>query len=100
MGFFVCEMKGRFYFVMKKILIVSVTAGHNLILPKRIGELFEIKTEIISLEDFELPFFGADFVTLPSGHLLALDLQPAIKYDKLYNKDIETFLIIKEDYQL
>ena len=42
---------------MKKILIVSVTAGQNLILAKRIGELFEIKTEIISLEDFELPLY-------------------------------------------
>ncbi|WP_320676043.1 phycoerythrobilin:ferredoxin oxidoreductase [Prochlorococcus sp. MIT 1300] len=28
---------------------------------------------------FNLPFFGADFVTLPSGHLLALDLQPALR---------------------
>ena len=42
---------------MKKILIVSVTSGQNLILAKRIGELFEIKTEIISLEDFELPLY-------------------------------------------
>ena len=42
---------------MKKILIVSVTAGHNLILAKRIGELFDIKTEIISLEDFQLPLY-------------------------------------------
>ena len=42
---------------MKKILIVSVTAGQNLVLAKRIRELFEIKTEIISLEDFELPLY-------------------------------------------
>ena len=42
---------------MKKILIVSVTAGQNLILAKRIGKLFDIKTEIISLEDFELPLY-------------------------------------------
>ncbi len=32
---------------------------------------------------YELPFFGADLVTLPSGHLLALDLQPAICEDKI-----------------
>lgn len=25
---------------------------------------------------YDLPFFGADFVTLPGGHLIALDLQP------------------------
>ena len=30
---------------------------------------------------FDLPFFGGDLVTLPSGHLLALDLQPADKDD-------------------
>ena len=32
-------------------------------------------------ENFDLPFFGADFVTLGSGHLLALDLQPVLKED-------------------
>jgi NAD(P)H-dependent FMN reductase len=42
---------------MKKILIVSVTAGNNLILAKRIAELFEVKTEIISLEDYQLPLY-------------------------------------------
>ena len=30
---------------------------------------------------FDLPFFGADLVTLPNGHLLALDLQPVDKTD-------------------
>ena len=42
---------------MKKILIVSVTAGNNLILAKRINELFEVKTEIIILEDYQLPLY-------------------------------------------
>ena len=42
---------------MKKILIVSVTAGNNLILAKRINELFELKTEIIILEDYQLPLY-------------------------------------------
>ena len=40
---------------MKKILIVSVTAGNNLILAKRIGELFDLETEVITLEDYQLP---------------------------------------------
>ena len=31
---------------------------------------------------YELPFFGADLVTLPGGHLLALDLQPVLKEDE------------------
>ena len=42
---------------MKKILIVSVTSGNNLILAKRIRELFEIKTEIITLEEYQLPLY-------------------------------------------
>ncbi len=33
---------------------------------------------------YELPFFGADLVTLPSGHLLALDLQPVLKSDQFH----------------
>ena len=37
---------------------------------------------------YDMPFFGADFVTLPNYHLLALDLQPALKYDALHTKDI------------
>lgn len=31
---------------------------------------------------YELPFFGADLVTLPGGHLIAIDLQPVIKADE------------------
>ena len=42
---------------MKKILIVSVTSGNNLILAKRIKELFQIKTEIITLEEYQLPLY-------------------------------------------
>ena len=30
---------------------------------------------------FNAPFFGADFVTLPNGHLIAIDLQPVLKSD-------------------
>jgi len=37
---------------------------------------------------YDLPFFGADFVTLPSGHLLALDLQPVLKKDKLHTEEV------------
>ncbi len=39
---------------------------------------------ISPLSRYDLPFFGADFVTLPSGHLLALDFQPALKNDNLH----------------
>ena len=38
--------------------------------------------------NYELPFFGADFVTLPTGHLLALDLQPVLNKDKLHTEAV------------
>ena len=37
---------------------------------------------------FELPFFGADFVTLPTGYLLALDLQPILRDDSLHTEHV------------
>ncbi|WP_288917117.1 phycoerythrobilin:ferredoxin oxidoreductase [uncultured Synechococcus sp.] len=43
--------------------------------------------------EFELPFFGADLVTLPNGHLLALDLQPALKNDAIHTQAVWEKLI-------
>lgn len=43
--------------------------------------------------DFDLPFFGADLVTLPSGHLLALDLQPVLKEDPAHTRHVWDRLI-------
>ena len=37
---------------------------------------------------FDLPFFGADLVTLPNGHLLALDLQPVDKTDARHTEPV------------
>ncbi|HJN36394.1 MAG: phycoerythrobilin:ferredoxin oxidoreductase [Prochlorococcus sp.] len=37
---------------------------------------------------YDLPFFGADLVTLHSGHLLALDLQPALKEDSAHTQQV------------
>ena len=48
---------------------------------------------VIPSYGYDLPFFGADLVTLPSGHLLALDLQPALKTDKLHTERIWDRLI-------
>ncbi len=42
---------------------------------------------------YDLPFFGADFVTLPAGHLLALDLQPALKNDLTHTENVWKRLI-------
>ena len=46
------------------------------------GEITSVMNLVISpFNNYDLPFFGADFVTLPNGHLIALDLQPALKND-------------------
>ena len=51
------------------------------------GEITSVMNLVISpLNNYDLPFFGADFVTLPNGHLIALDLQPALKDDELHNQ--------------
>ena len=42
---------------------------------------------------FDLPFFGADLVTLPNGHLLALDLQPVDKTDPDHTQSVWEQLI-------
>ena len=51
------------------------------------GEITSVMNLVISpFNNYDLPFFGADFVTLPKGHLIALDLQPALKDDMIHNK--------------
>ncbi len=51
------------------------------------GENTSVMNLVISpLNNYDLPFFGADFVTLPNGHLIALDLQPALKDDMIHTK--------------
>lgn len=36
--------------------------------------------------NYDLPFFGADLVTLPGGHLIALDMQPLFRDDLAYQQ--------------
>lgn len=36
--------------------------------------------------EYDLPFFGADLVTLPGGHLIALDMQPLFRDDPGYQE--------------
>ena len=47
--------------------------------------------------NYELPFFGADLVTLPAGHLLAIDLQPVLKADEMHTVDVWERLIPLHD---
>ena len=53
------------------------------------GEITSVMNLVISpFNNYDLPFFGADFVTLPSGHLIALDLQPALKNDDIHTQNV------------
>ncbi|MFB2978899.1 phycoerythrobilin:ferredoxin oxidoreductase [Microseira sp. BLCC-F43] len=50
--------------------------------------------------NYDLPFFGADLVTLPGGHLIALDMQPLFRDDPDYQAKYTTpILPIFQAYQ-
>ena len=50
--------------------------------------------------NYDLPFFGADLVTLPGGHLIALDMQPLFRNDPAYQaKYTQPILPIFEAHQ-
>ncbi len=53
------------------------------------GEITSVMNLVITpFHNYDLPFFGADFVTLPNGHLIALDLQPALKDDIIHTQNV------------
>ena len=50
--------------------------------------------------DYDLPFLGADLVTLPGGHLIALDMQPLFRDNAEYQaKYTQPILPIFESFQ-
>lgn len=50
--------------------------------------------------NYDLPFFGADLVTLPGGHLIALDMQPLFRDSPEYQaKYTQPILPIFQSYQ-
>jgi phycoerythrobilin:ferredoxin oxidoreductase len=49
--------------------------------------------------NYDLPFFGADLVTLPGGHLIALDMQPLFHDATYQQKYSEPMLPIFQSYQ-
>ncbi len=91
------EKKTNYRFKKNIIDIKTMTWGCKTLKLKNIraacvdaGEIASVINLVLQpSENFDLPFFGADFVTLPSGHLLALDLQPVLKNDM---KHTEQFL--------
>lgn len=49
--------------------------------------------------NYDLPFFGADLVTLPGGHLIALDMQPLFQDEAYQAKYTAPILPIFHNYQ-
>ena len=56
------------------------------------GKSLQVLNFVIFPEpNYDLPFFGGDLVTLPGGHLIAIDMQPLFqdaKYQEKYTKPI------------
>ena len=48
---------------------------------------------------YDLPFFGADLVTLPGGHLIALDMQPLFHENAYLQKYPEPILPLFKSHQ-
>ncbi len=48
---------------------------------------------------YDLPFFGADLVTLPGGHLIALDMQPLFHDESYQQQYSDPILPIFQSYQ-
>jgi phycoerythrobilin:ferredoxin oxidoreductase len=50
--------------------------------------------------NYDLPFFGADLVTLPGGHLIAIDMQPLFREEPAYQaKYAQPILPLLAKYQ-
>jgi NAD(P)H-dependent FMN reductase len=58
--------------MIKKIVIISVTSRNNLILAKKIALLFNLKNEIITLEDYNLPLYDGKVVLKDSSKINSL----------------------------
>jgi phycoerythrobilin:ferredoxin oxidoreductase len=64
------------------------------------GALQVLNFVIFPKLNYDLPFFGADLVTLPGGHLIAIDMQPLFRDDPNYQARYSTPVMpIFERYQ-
>ena len=52
---------------------------------------------IIPKSQYNVPFLGIDFVSLPNYHLIVLDFQPSLSIDKQFDKDLLKELITMKD---
>ena len=54
---------------------------------------------IIPKSQYNIPFLGVDFVTLPNYHLIVLDFQPSLHISKQFDKDLlEELLMLKDEF--
>jgi phycoerythrobilin:ferredoxin oxidoreductase len=64
------------------------------------GESLQVLNFVIFPElNYDLPFFGADLVTLPGGHLIAIDMQPLFQTDAYRAKYSEPLMETFHYYQ-
>ena len=54
---------------------------------------------IIPKSQYNVPFFGIDFVSLPNYHLIVLDFQPSLNVNKQFDKELlKELLVIKDKF--
>ncbi len=54
---------------------------------------------IIPKSQYNVPFLGIDFVSLPNYHLIVLDFQPSLNISKQFDKDLlKSLLTIKDKF--
>jgi len=53
---------------------------------------------IIPKSQYNIPFLGIDFVSLPNYHLLVLDFQPSLNISKQFDKDLLKKLLTLKDH--
>jgi phycoerythrobilin:ferredoxin oxidoreductase len=49
--------------------------------------------------EYDIPFFGADLVTLPGGHLIAIDMQPLFHTDDYKARYSDPLMAMFKGYQ-
>ncbi len=64
------------------------------------GEALQVLNFVIFPQlNYDLPFFGADLVTLPGGHLIALDMQPLFQDEAYQAKYSQPVMEMFHQYQ-
>lgn len=88
---------------------VVITTSHGFSAPKlrqiraahvQGGDSLQVLNFVIFPQiNYDLPFFGADLVTLPGGHLIALDMQPLFQNEAYQKQYSDGILPLWQSYQ-